>query len=81
MKKKPSSKKIKSLSSTKDAMMLGGLYLLSFAVFQMVNFIGASVKYESINIEALKTKFIAQLMALLAAYFITLIYIKSRSNS
>jgi hypothetical protein len=79
--KKKSAKSSKMLSQSSDVLMLGGLYLLTFLVLQMVNFISATAKYgDFIDVTELKTKCVAQFLAFLSAYFITLIYIKNRSR-
>lgn len=85
MKKKPAkSTKQSTQSQSKDAVLLGGLYVLTFLVFQVVNFISASVKAvdwdKTIDIAELQSKGVIQFVAFLAAYFITLIYIKNRSK-
>lgn len=81
MKKKATAKKTKTSSPSQDAVMLGGLYLLAFLAFQMVNFISSTVKYgDFIDVSAIKTKCVSQFLAFLAAYFITLIYIKNRAR-
>lgn len=84
MKKKPA-KSAKTVSSSNDALKLGGLYILAFLTFQMVNFINESIQgaefNRAIDVVEIQTKGIAQLGAFLVAYFITLIYIKNRIYS
>jgi hypothetical protein len=80
--KKKTSPLAKSNTNTqgKDALMLGSLYILTFIALQVVNFLATSIKYGSINIDALQTKCVAQFFAFLCTYFITLIYIKNNSK-
>lgn len=67
-------------SASKDAVVLGSLYMLSFIVLQMMNFIDQSIKNPVIDVAELQTKGFAQFAAFLTTYFITLMYIKSRST-
>lgn len=66
-------------SASKDALMLGGLFLLVFVGFQIINFLSATMQDgTTINMSVLRNKFLAQFLAFLACYFITLIYIRNR---
>lgn len=72
-------KTVRRTTASQDALMLGGLYLLIFMGFQILNFLSSTMQDgELIDMASLKTKLVAQFLAFLAGYFITLIYVRNR---